>query len=171
MRAVALADFESGLAVRELPTPAPGEGELLVRVRASSVNRVDVLIAAGALRGMMEYDFPVVPGRDFAGAVERVGPGVDRFGEGDEVLGWITSAVLHDGTWAEYAVVPESGSVARTPAGLDDVHAACLPLAALCGLAAVDAVAPRRGAACSWSVPRAASAGSRSSSRREPAPA
>src|SRR5262245_26313243 len=89
MRAMALADFESGLALRDLPTPAPGAGELLVRIRASSLNRVDLLIAAGVLRGMMEYEFPVVPGRDFAGVVEGVGPGVERFRVGDDVLGWI----------------------------------------------------------------------------------
>src|SRR5262249_41519103 len=83
--------------------------------------------------------------RDFAGVVERVGPGVTRFREGDDVLGWITSAVLRDGTWAEYAVVPESGSVARRPGELDENQAACLPLAALCALAAVDAVEPRPG--------------------------
>src|SRR5262249_56902242 len=91
----------------------------------------------GALRGLMEYDFPVVPGRDFAGVVDRMGPGVDRFRPGDAVLGWINSDVLHDGTWAEYAVVPDSGSVTPAPAGLDDGRAACLPLAGLSALAAV----------------------------------
>ena len=71
-----MTDFDSGLALRDLPKPEPAADELLVRVHASSINPFDVLFAAGALRGMMEYDFPVVLGRDFAGVVEGVGPEV-----------------------------------------------------------------------------------------------
>ncbi len=145
MRAFALIDFESGPALRDVPAPEPGAGDLLVRVQASSINRVDVLIAAGVLRGMMEYAFPVIPGRDFAGVVERVGPEVTRFAVGDEVLGWITSPVLHDGTWAEFAVAAETGFVAHRPAVLDAVRAGALPLAGQTALAAVDAVAPSAG--------------------------
>jgi NADPH:quinone reductase-like Zn-dependent oxidoreductase len=145
MRAVALVDFVSGLAIRELVAPVPGVGEVLVRVEAASVNRVDVLIAAGALRGVMEYEFPVVPGRDFAGVVERIGAGVADYGEGDEVTGWITSPTLHDGTWAEYVVAPAGGSVARRPPRLGVVEAAALPLAGMTAFAAVEAVAPGRG--------------------------
>jgi NADPH:quinone reductase-like Zn-dependent oxidoreductase len=118
---------------------------VLVRVEAASINRVDVLIAAGALRGMMEYEFPVVPGRDFTGTVERAGPGVTRFREGDPVLGWITSQTLHDGTWAEQVVTAESRFVVPRPAALDAVHAAALPLAGLTALTAVEAVAPEPG--------------------------
>ena len=145
MKAAALVDFESGLAVREVPAPEPAAGELLVRVRAASVGNVDVLIAGGVLRGMMEYVFPVIPGRDFAGRVERVGDGVTAFAAGDEVLGWFMQPVLHEGTWAEYAVVAESGFVARRPAGLDVVQAAALPLAAMTAHALVEAVAAAPG--------------------------
>lgn len=73
MRAIAMTDYDSGVALHELPRPEPAPNELLVRVHASSVNRIDVLIAAGVLKGMMEYEFPAVPGRDFAGTVEQVG--------------------------------------------------------------------------------------------------
>jgi NADPH:quinone reductase-like Zn-dependent oxidoreductase len=127
MRAIAFVDFESGLALRELPDRGPAADELLVRVHATSINRVDVLIAGGMLRGMMEYEFPVVPGRDFAGVVERAGSAVTRYGAGDEVLGWVTSSTLHHGSWAEYVVAAETGFLVRKPAGLDFIQAAsCL---------------------------------------------
>src|SRR3954451_22697900 len=75
MRAVTLESFDSPLRVRDdLPVPEPGGGELLVRVHASSINPADGVVAAGTLRGMFEYDFPVTIGTDFAGVVEAVGP-------------------------------------------------------------------------------------------------
>ena len=91
------ADYDSGVALHELPTPEPAPNELLVRVHASSVNRIDVLIAGGVLKGMMEYEFPAVPGRDFAGTVERLGADISRFEVGDEVFGFLTKPIVHDG--------------------------------------------------------------------------
>ena len=140
MRAIAMTDYDSGVALHELPTPAPGPNELLVRVRASSVNRIDVLIAAGMLKGMMEYAFPAVPGRDFAGTVEQVGSNVDRFQVGDDVFGFLTNPTVHEGAWAEYGTVPEDGFVAPKPSGLDFTEAAALPLAGVTALVAIDAV-------------------------------
>lgn len=105
MKAVVLTDFDTPPVVTgDLPAPAPAEGEVLVRVRGSSANPVDNAIAAGMLRGIAEYEFPVVLGRDYAGVVEDVGCGVTRFAPGDEVYGFITygSHAIHHGTWAEY---------------------------------------------------------------------
>src|SRR5207247_1628083 len=79
MRAMAMTDYESGISLHELPKPEPAPNELLVRVRASSVNRIDVLVAGGALKGMLVYEFPVVPGRDFAGTGDGVDSDVSRF--------------------------------------------------------------------------------------------
>jgi NADPH2:quinone reductase len=99
MKAIALHDFESGPAASELPTPEPGNDELLVRVLGSSVNGFDVAVASGMLKGMMEYRFPVVLGTDFAGTVEQVGAGVSRYRAGDEVFGiQLAQGTLHDGT-------------------------------------------------------------------------
>jgi NADPH:quinone reductase-like Zn-dependent oxidoreductase len=71
MRAFTLDEFDAPPGPREdLPPPEPRDGEVLVRVATSSVNPVDNAIAGGMLRGMAEYDFPVVLGRDFAGTVE-----------------------------------------------------------------------------------------------------
>jgi len=83
MRAFTLDSFESQPRLRDdLPTPAVGAGEVLVRVQASSVNPADAAIAAGMLRGMAEYEFPVTLGRDFAGVVEDVGSAVSRYEAG-----------------------------------------------------------------------------------------
>lgn len=114
MKAVVLTDFDTPPVVTEdLPAPAPAEGEVLVRVRGSSANPVDNAIAAGMLRGIAEYEFPVVLGRDYAGVVEDVGCGVTRFAPGDEVYGFITygSHAIHHGTWAEYT--PEAFALTR----------------------------------------------------------
>jgi D-arabinose 1-dehydrogenase-like Zn-dependent alcohol dehydrogenase len=101
MRAFTLDSFEATPGVREdLPVPELGEGDVLVRVHASSVNPVDAYTAMGALKGMMEYEFPVILGRDLAGVIERVGAGVTRYAVGDEVFGWVAKTVLHDGTYA-----------------------------------------------------------------------
>ena len=80
-----------------------------MRVHASSVNPADAAIAGGMLNGMFEHRFPVVLGRDYAGVVEQVGPGVVRYSAGDEVFGFMRHAdpVVHDGTWADRIVVPE----------------------------------------------------------------
>ncbi len=90
----------------------------MVRVTASSVNPVDSAIAAGMLKGMADYRFPVVLGRDFAGIVQGVGSGVDDYQEGDEVYGYLLHAApdVHDGSWAELTVVPADGFVDRKPA-------------------------------------------------------
>src|SRR5438094_228510 len=85
MRAVAIDDFGAAPALRELPVPQPGPGEVLVRVRASSVNGFDGSVVAGHVKGMMEYRFPVVIGKDFAGTVAALGSGVSRFNVGDRV--------------------------------------------------------------------------------------
>ena len=94
----ALAPDFGGCAVREIPTPRPGPGEVLVRVRAASVNFPDLLMTRG------EYQFkpplPFTPGLDLAGEVAALGEGVTSLAVGDAVVG---GARL--GGFAEYAVL------------------------------------------------------------------
>jgi NADPH:quinone reductase-like Zn-dependent oxidoreductase len=142
MRVIAMTDFDSGASLQDLPVPEPVSSELLVRVHAASVNGMDLGVASGAMRAMMDYEFPVVLGRDFAGVVAGVGPDVRRYRAGDEVMGFVGGSTLHDGTWAEYVLTPEDAYVAPKPADLDFVTAAALPLAGAAALLAVDAVAP-----------------------------
>lgn len=87
------------LAVKELPAPRPGTGELLVRVRASGVNRADLLQRAGRYPAP-EGVPPNIPGLEFAGEVERVGPGVSSWQAGDRVMG-----IVAGGGYAEYLTV------------------------------------------------------------------
>jgi NADPH:quinone reductase len=149
MRAFTLDSFDTPPQLREdLPTPQAGPDQLLIRVQASSVNPVDVGIAAGYLQAMFPYEFPVVLGRDYAGVIEQVGPAVTGYAPGDEVYGWLLHAnpTVHDGSWAELITVPKGQSVARRPATLDVHQAGAAPLAALTALAARDALALGDGA-------------------------
>lgn len=118
MKAIAINDFGAPPNLHDLPVPEPGEGEVLVRVRASSVNGFDVAVAGGYLKGVMEHHFPVVLGKDFAGTVEAAGPGVQSLRPGEVVFGVITKAALGDGAFGEYVTAPEAYT-ARVPAGLD----------------------------------------------------
>lgn len=95
--------------------PTPGPGQLLIRVRGSSVNPVDCAIRQGALRAFVHLKFPAILGLDYAGVVEAVGPGVTGFALGDEVFGFIDIRV--GGAFAEYAVI-DAASAARKPAAL-----------------------------------------------------
>src|SRR3979490_363916 len=102
MKAFVLEDFDTEPRLRDdLPDPEPGDGQLVVRVRASSVNPVDNAVAGGMMRGMAEDEFPGILCRDFAGVVERVGAGVDSFESGEEVFGFVpaTDPDVHNGSW------------------------------------------------------------------------
>lgn len=123
--------------VEEVPTPRPGDGEILVRVRAATVGVVDGLARSGspfyarAQFGPLRPRFPVL-GSDFAGVVEAAGPAVTRFGAGDSVFGTVAPRF---GAHAEYVCLPSSGAVAPMPAGVSFAEAAALADAtALCFL-------------------------------------
>jgi NADPH:quinone reductase-like Zn-dependent oxidoreductase len=148
VRAFTFDSFDSTPHARDdLPDPQPSDGELLVRVRASSVNPVDAAIAAGVLKEMVEHDFPITLGRDFAGTVERTGGGVSRYQPGDEVYGFLPAAnpTIHDGSWTELITVPETNFVSAKPPSLDHARAGATPLAGITALAARDTLSPARG--------------------------
>jgi NADPH:quinone reductase len=148
MRAFTLNSFGAPPAFRDdLPEPAVGANELLVRVRSSSVNPVDAFIAGGYLKEMAEHEFPVTLGRDFAGTVERVGSAVGLYEVGDEVFGFLLHAnpSVHEGSWAELIAVPEDNFLASKPGPVDFAHAGAAPLAGLTAIAAFDALSPASG--------------------------
>src|SRR4051794_18989238 len=89
MKAYALTTPDQPAALVDLPDPQAPAGGALIRVRAASVNGMDVHQAAGYLAPMMPHDSPVTIGRDFAGVVEAVDPGRNDLAVGDEVLGFI----------------------------------------------------------------------------------
>ena len=128
---------EAVLSVGEIERPTPRDGEVLVRVRAASVDRGTWHLMAGLaypirlVFGLRRPTF-VNPGRTVAGTVEAIGAGVTGFGPGDEVYG-IASA---NGTFAEYAVVP-AAKLAPKPANLSFEQAATVPVSASTALQAV----------------------------------
>jgi NADPH2:quinone reductase len=141
MRAAILKDFDSEVAVEEVPDPELANDELLIRMRGSSVNAIDAYEATGALKGTMDHDFPITIGTDFAGVVEQVGSAVTRYRPGDEVFGFRPNAGQREGTWAELIALPEAhGLLGPKPRGTDFVQAGAAPVAALTALAALDAL-------------------------------
>ena len=106
--------------VEERPDPEPGKGELLVRVRAAGLNGADMLQRRGAYPAPPGSP-PDIPGLELAGEVEALGPGTQRFGEGDRVM-----AIVGGGGQAELALVHERGAM-PVPDGLDWPAAGGLP--------------------------------------------
>jgi NADPH2:quinone reductase len=149
VKAVTLNAFDTPPVLREdLPAPSPASNEVLVRVNASSVNPADNSIATGMLRQMgVEYEFPVILGRDYAGVVEQVGSDVARYRVGDEVFGFLLHAnpTVRDGSWAELIAVPEDMFIGRAPQGVDLATAGAAPLAGTAAITAIDALEPSDG--------------------------
>ena len=147
MKAFGLADEGSGAGFLEVPVPEADPGEVRVRVRASSVNGFDAFVASGMARGSMEHRYPVVVGKDYAGTIEAVGEGVERFGVGDEVAGILPPVMyVASGSYAEYVAVPAEGFIEPKPANHSFEQAASVGLAAVTALACVDHVSPSEGA-------------------------
>jgi NADPH2:quinone reductase len=144
LRAITLDSAETQPALRDdLPEPAPADNEVLVRVHASSVNPVDNSIAAGMLAQMgVEYEYPVILGRDYAGVVEQAGGAVSGYRPGDRVFGFVLHAnpTARDGAWAELITVTEELSIGPLPDGVDLAVAGVAPLAGITAITAIDAL-------------------------------
>lgn len=121
------------LELRQLPVPTPGAGQVLVQVRAASLNMFDWHVTSGtprmarAIAGVRRPKHPV-PGADLAGIVTAVGADVTRFRVGDEVIGDVGW-----GSFAAYAIA-EQRQLAHKPANVSFEQAACVPLAGLTAL-------------------------------------
>lgn len=116
------------LQIDEVPDPEVGPGDVLIRVRATSVNPVDYKIRSGAQRGVVRLKLPWILGMDVSGVVEAVGDRVDDFAVGDAVY----SSPTHrrPGTYAELVAI-DAAAVARKPETLTHEEAASLPLVGL----------------------------------------
>jgi NADPH2:quinone reductase len=106
------------LRLAELPKPAPGDKQALVRVTASGVNFIDVYFRTG----LYKADVPFIPGMEAAGVVEEVGSSVTEVAAGDRV-----AYAMQRGSYAEYAIVP-AWQLVKIPEGLDDSSAAAAML-------------------------------------------
>jgi NADPH2:quinone reductase len=144
VRAFALDEFGQVGSIREVPDPEPGDGEVVIRVKAAGLNATDMAVMSGMLKDYFETRFPLVPGLDASGVVERVGTGVDGYHEGDEVYGFVRRPVMGVGTLAERVALP-IGGIEHKPASLSHERAAVVGHAGLTAIAAVDAAAPEQG--------------------------
>ncbi|MBD1826921.1 NAD(P)-dependent alcohol dehydrogenase [Microcoleus vaginatus GB1-A2] len=133
MKAVAFDRYGSAeeLQYRELEKPIAKSNELLVRVRASSVNPVDWKIRQGHLQLLTGFNFPRIVGSDISGVVVEVGREVSNFQPGDEVYTFLNP--INGGACAEYAVVAESDAAIK-PKNITHAEAAAVPIAGLTAL-------------------------------------
>jgi len=144
MKAFAIDAFGETGSVREVDTPEPGEGQVGIRVAAAGMNPFDAAVVKGNLKDMMEHRFPLIPGMDASGTIEKVGPGVTEWAAGDEVFGSVGKSYLGEGTLAEVATM-SAGTVADKPASVDHSVAASVPVAGVTALMMVNAIAPSEG--------------------------
>ncbi|MCU0687966.1 MAG: NAD(P)-dependent alcohol dehydrogenase [Polyangiaceae bacterium] len=129
------------LRLARVPRPAPGRGEVRVRVQAASLNPIDWKIRRGQMRLMSGSKFPMSAGGDFTGVVDAVGPGPSPWRVGDEVFG--LAASMRGGALAEVIVVPSNNLARRSPSvPLEQAAGAVTALASLQALRDVARVAP-----------------------------
>jgi NADPH:quinone reductase-like Zn-dependent oxidoreductase len=128
------------LKVVEVPRPAPGSGQVLIKVMAAGINPGEASIRKGLLHSMWPATFPSGEGSDLAGIVAEVGPDVTRFAVGDEVLGFVETRSSH----AEMVVADVDNLVAR-PSNVPWDVAGSLAVVGTTAYAAVRAVSLVKG--------------------------
>ncbi|HSK47862.1 MAG TPA: NAD(P)-dependent alcohol dehydrogenase [Coriobacteriia bacterium] len=132
------------LIAEEVPTPTPADGEVRVRIHAASATRSDAEMRKGGVArlaaGLTKPKHPI-PGAEFAGEIDAVGPNVTLFNVGDRVMGQTGLAM---GGYAEYVVVPEDGPFVPVPEGASYEEAVALVEGMLTALAFLNADADIR---------------------------
>jgi NADPH2:quinone reductase len=123
MKAIRIHQFgptEEVLQYEDIPAPTTGHDELLIRVEAAALNRADLGLRSGSYR-VSPDELPIIPGREFAGVVERVGAGASGFAIGQRVV-----AYTGKGGYAEFATA-KVHEVCAVPDAVDAVTAAAVP--------------------------------------------
>jgi NADPH:quinone reductase-like Zn-dependent oxidoreductase len=128
------------LHVDDVPVPEPAQGEVLVQVKAASINPGEAKIREGLMHARWPATFPSGEGSDLAGIVTKIGAGVEGIKAGDEVIGFTDHRASH----AEYVVV-EAQNLTRKPANVSWQVAGSLPIAGSTAYAAVRAVSLKPG--------------------------
>lgn len=126
MNAAVLENYGAPFRVTTVPRPVAGPGQVLVRIKASAVNPLDLKIRSGGAEHA-RHPLPAILGIDLAGVVEAVGLGVTAFRPGDDVYGMTGGVGGVQGSLAEYAAV-DADLLAIKPSNLSMREAAALPL-------------------------------------------
>ena len=100
MKAIRLLEYGGQLVFNDVPTPTIARDEVLVKIKSTAVNHIDLVKASGALRQILPIDLPWIPGHEFSGIVEQTGTDVAGYAPGDAVFG--TSGL---GAYAEFLAV------------------------------------------------------------------
>src|SRR6202171_727873 len=125
MKAVRLLEYGGQLVFNDVPTPTIARDEILVKIKSTADNHLDLVEASGTLRQILPIDLPWIPGHEFSGVGEQIGSDVAAWAEGDAVFGATTGV----GAYAEYVAV-KAAAIARKPSNLSFEEAASVPVAA-----------------------------------------
>jgi NADPH:quinone reductase-like Zn-dependent oxidoreductase len=124
MKAIRLLEYGGQLVFNDVPTPTIARDEILVKVKSTAVNHLDLVKASGAARQILPIDLPWIPGHEFSGVVEQIGSDVAAWAPGDAVFGVSETG----GAYAEYLAV-KPAAIARKPSNLSFEEAASVPVA------------------------------------------
>jgi NADPH:quinone reductase-like Zn-dependent oxidoreductase len=123
MKAVRVLEYGGQLVFNDVPTPTIARHEILVKIKSTAVNHLDLVEASGKARQILPIDLPWIPGHEFSGVVEQIGGDVVEYAQGDAVFGTTTM-----GAYAEYVSV-KAAAIARKPSNLSFEEAASVPVA------------------------------------------
>jgi NADPH:quinone reductase-like Zn-dependent oxidoreductase len=124
MKAVRLLEYGGQLVFNDVPTPAIARDEILVKIKSTAVNHLDLVKASGTARQILPIDLPWIPGHEFSGTVEQTGSDVAAYAPGDAVF----AANETGGAYAEYLAV-KPAAMATKPSSLSFEEAASVPVA------------------------------------------
>src|SRR5260370_1240838 len=125
MKAVRLWEYGGQLVFNVVGTRTIARDEILVKIKSTAVNHLDLVEASGTARQILPIDLPWIPGHEFSGVVEQIGSGVAACAPGDAVFGTTTGM----GAYSEYLAV-KAAAIARKPSNLSFEEAASVPVAA-----------------------------------------
>src|SRR6185369_1719797 len=124
MKAVRVLEYGAQLVFNDVPTPTIARDEILVKIKSTAVNHLDLVKASGTARQILPIDLPWIPGHEFSGVVEQIGSDVVAYVPGDAVF----AANETGGAYAEYLAV-KPAIIAKKPFNLSFEETASAPVA------------------------------------------
>jgi NADPH:quinone reductase-like Zn-dependent oxidoreductase len=123
MKAVRVLEYGGPLVFGDVPMPSISRDEILVKIKSTAVNHLDLTKASGRARQILPIDLPWIPGHEFAGVVEQVGGDITEYAPGDAVFG-----ISQMGAYAEYLAL-KPAVVAKKPSNVSFDEAASVSVA------------------------------------------